>query len=82
MLLGSEIVVIQIDGFWWFVGALLICGAHFLYLRGWRRERREHLAWWQNYDADAQKRHDEFMRVMNRDKGEGWNLNGSQRGQA
>ena len=51
----------------WFVGALLICGAHALYLWSWRRERRAYLAWWQNYDADAQKRHDEFMRVMGSD---------------
>lgn len=71
-----------IDGPMWFIGALLICGAHFLYLRGWRRERRAHLAWWQNYDAEAQKRHTEFMRVMDRDD-DRWNLSSSgERGQA
>ena len=51
--------MIEIDGPLWFVGALLICGAHVLYLRGWRRERRTHLAWWQKYDANAQQRHEE-----------------------
>ena len=57
-----------IDGPIWFVGALLICGVHALYLRSWRRERRAHLAWWQNYDVTSQKRHDEFMRVMGDDE--------------
>ena len=56
-----------IDGSLWFVGALLICGAHVLYVRAWRRELRAHRAWWQNYDAEAQTRHAEFMRVMDRD---------------
>lgn len=60
--------MIEIQGPLWFVGALVICGAHILYICGWRRELREHLAWWQKYDADAQKRHDEFMRVMGRDE--------------
>ena len=57
-----------IDGPIWFVGALLICGWHTYYLWGWRRERRAHLAWWKKYDADSQKRHDEFMRVMGDDE--------------
>jgi hypothetical protein len=76
--------VIEIDGSLWFVGALLICGAHVLYLRGWRRERRVHLAWRQKYDADSQQRHEEFMCVTG--GGEDvldWNLDGgSVRGQA
>lgn len=77
--------MIEIDGPLWFVGALIICGVHVLYLRSWRHERRAHLAWWQNYDVRAQKRHEEFMRVM--DQGDsstlGWNLDGNrQRGQA
>ena len=77
--------MIEIDGPLWFAGALLICGAHVLYLRSWRRESQQRLAWWQKYDADAQKRHDEFMRAM--DQGDastlGWNLDGNrQRGQA
>jgi hypothetical protein len=53
--------MIEIDGFLWFVAALIICGAHALYLRGWRRERRQSLAWWQGYNAEAQRRHCEFM---------------------
>jgi hypothetical protein len=48
----------------WFGFALLVCGAHALHLRGWRRERRAHLAWWKSYDARAQQRHDEFMRAL------------------
>ena len=57
---------IEIEGFWWFVGALLVCGWHALYVRNWRREHRRYLAWWKQYDADAQKRHDDFMRAINR----------------
>lgn len=72
-----------IDGPIWFVGAILICGVHALYLRGWRRELRAHRAWWQKYDADAQKRHEDFMRAMSDDSGVEWNLDGSSaRGQA
>ena len=77
--------MIEIDGPLWFAGALLICGAHVLYLRGWLRDQRQSLAWWQKYDADAQKRHDEFMRAIGRDDTStlGWNLDGSrERGQA
>ena len=77
--------MIEIDGPLWFAGALLICGAHVLYLRGWRRDQRQSLAWWKKYDADAQKRHDEFMRAIGRDDTStlGWNLDGSrERGQA
>ena len=77
--------MIEIDGPLWFAGALLICGAHALYLRGWRREQCQRLAWWQKYDAGAQKRHDEFMRAIRRDDGRTleWNLSSSgQRGQA
>lgn len=77
--------MIEIEGFWWFVGALLICGAHGRYLRSWRRERLAHLAWWKKYDADAQSRHEEFMRAIDRDDvaAIGWNLGGSeQRGEA
>jgi len=77
--------VIEIDGPLWFAGALLICGAHVLYLRGWRREQRQRQAWWQRYDAASQKRHDEFMRAMGRDDADalGWNLSSSgERGQA
>jgi len=56
--------VITIDGFLWFVGALLACGAHALYLRGWRRERRQQQVWWQQYEAQAQARHEEFMSAI------------------
>jgi len=56
--------VLVIDGPIWFVAALVICGWHALYIWGWRRERREHAAWWQAYDARAQERHDDFMRAL------------------
>lgn len=56
--------MIVIHGPLWFIGALLICGAHVLYLWGWRRERRAQLAWWQSYDAEAKRRHEEFMHTL------------------
>ena len=76
--------MIEIDGPLWFAGALLVFGAHVLYLRSWRREQRQHKAWWQSYDTLSQKRHDEFMRAID---GDGdvlaWNLDGERvRGQA
>ena len=77
--------MIEIDGPLWFAGALLICGMHMLFIRGWRREHRQGLVWWQKYDADAQKRHDEFMCAIGRNGGDalGWNLSSSEeRGQA
>jgi hypothetical protein len=77
--------VIEIDGPLWFAGALLICGAHVLYLRSWRREQRQYTSWWKKYDADAQKRHVEFMSAIDRrdDSSIGWNLSSNgQRGQA
>jgi hypothetical protein len=75
--------MIQIDGFWWFVGAVLVCGWHARYLRSWRRERKADLAWWQTYDARSQKRHEEFLQALDpRDACE-WKLDGSrERGQA
>ena len=78
-------IVIEIDGFWWFVGALVICGLHGLYLRGWRRERCEYQQWRETYNVIEQKRHEEFMRVMGRDDASalGWNLDGGRkRGEA
>jgi len=77
--------VIVIDGFLWFIGALIICGAHGLYLRSWRRERRAHQAWWQTYNTEAQTRHEAFMRAIgNIDDGAlEWNLSSNgERGQA
>ena len=56
--------MIEIDGFWWFVGAVVVCGAHTLHLWGWKREQRQHHAWWVSYDARAEERHDEFMRAL------------------
>lgn len=76
--------MIEIDGPLWFVGALLICGAHVRYLRSWRRDQRQSLAWWHKYDADAQKRHDEFMAAIRRDNVGtfGWDLSSNkERGQ-
>ena len=76
--------MIEIDGPLWFLGAIVICGAHVLYLRGWRREHRQSLAWWQKYDADAQKRHAEFMRAIDGDRtvDDIWSFYKSERGQA
>ena len=50
-----------IEGLYWFVGALLICGALVLYLRNWHREYRQRLTWWQKYGADA-KQHVLYLR--------------------
>jgi DnaJ-domain-containing protein 1 len=58
------VAVIEIDGLLWFIGAIVICGAFMLYLRGWRRDLRLSLAWWQVYDARAQRRHTEFMQAL------------------
>jgi len=73
-----------IDGPLWFLAAILICGMHARFLLNWRREQWEHRAWWRKYDAEAQQRHDEFMRAIDRNNGGlGWNLDGSrERGQA
>ena len=76
--------MIVIDGPLWFLGALLICGAHVLYLRSWRHEQQLRQAWGQKYAADAQQRHEEFMRAMGRDEAEGlgWERsNNGERGQ-
>ncbi len=75
--------MMQIDGFWWFVGAVLVAVWHGLYLRSWRRERMAVLAWWKAYDVRSQQRHEEFMQAIDpRDVCE-WNLDGSrERGQA
>ena len=59
--------MIEIEGFYWFVGAILICGTHVLYLRSWRRELRAHQAWWQQYDVNSRQRHAEIMRMLGRD---------------
>lgn len=76
--------MIEIDGPLWFAAALLICGAHALYLRGWQYARRADLAWWQAYDAKAQRRHEDFMRAI--DGGEtvdvSWDIYKNERGQA
>lgn len=76
--------MIEIDGFYWFVAALLVCGVHSLHIRSWRREQRQLLACREKYNAREQKRHDEFMQAFARnDSALGWNLDGSrERGQA
>lgn len=56
--------MIEVDGFLWFIGAIVVCAAHVLYLRSWRRDQIARQAWWLKYDTAAQKRHVEFMRVM------------------
>ena len=77
--------MIEIDGPWWFAGTILVVCAHVLYLRDWRRERREYMVWRERYNVIEQKRHVEFMRAIDRDNDStlGWNLSsGGQRGQA
>lgn len=56
----------EIDGPFWFAAALVVCGAHVLYLRSWRKESRARLAQWCTYDAASQSRHDEFMLALAR----------------
>jgi len=56
--------VIEIDGFWWFVAAIVICGLHATYIRDWRRERRDQLAQWKAYDEASERRHVEFMEAL------------------
>ena len=79
-------LMIAIDGLAWFLGALVVCGAHVLHLRGMRRERLSYLAWWRRYDETSQERHDELMQAIARGEGSRpkWRLNSSsnQRGQA
>ncbi len=53
-----------IDGPIWFVCALLICGAHTLFLLDWRRESRMRLKEYAEYDAESKRRHDEFMAAL------------------
>lgn len=76
--------MIEIEGFWWLVGAVVVCGWHALYVRGWRRERRQYEAWWRSYDAEAQKRHADFIRVMDSadDVDVSWSMYKNERGQA
>lgn len=56
--------MIEIDGPLWFIGALLICGWHALFIRSWRRERRQYQAWWQKYDVESQQRHEALMKAL------------------
>lgn len=57
--------MIVIDGFWWFVGALMGCGWHTIFMIWpWRRELRRSDAWWRKYDADARERHETFMAAI------------------
>lgn len=74
-----------IDGPLWFLGAILVCGWHTLFLHSWRREQRQYQAWWRNYDAEAQRRHEALMREIARDADHAlqWNLDGRrERGRA
>lgn len=74
--------MIEIDGPLWFISALLIFCAHALYLRGWRRDRRDYMRWRERYNAIEERRHEEFMRAIGSDNA-GWNLDGGrERGQA
>lgn len=59
--------MIKIDGLPWFVGALVLCGALVLYLRSWRRWQRQSQAWWLARDAEALRRHAEFLRAFARE---------------
>lgn len=56
--------MIVIDGFWWFVGSLVICGCLGYVIWEWRREARRYAAWWCAYDAEAAKRHNIFMAAI------------------
>lgn len=50
-----------IDGLAWFIGALCICGIHALFLLDWRRESRERIKQWGEYEESSERRHREFM---------------------
>src|ERR1044072_4209594 len=54
------------DSVWWFVATGFICGWHALFLLFWRRESRERLRRWGDYDAASQRRHDEFIVELRR----------------
>jgi len=59
-----------IIGLHWFIAALVIFGAHTLFLLNWQRESRERLAQWAKYDADSERRHQAFMAELARARGE------------
>lgn len=54
----------MIDGPIWFAAAVVICGAHAIFLWRCRREDRQRVAWWRAYEERSQERHDAFMRAM------------------
>jgi hypothetical protein len=56
--------VIEINGPFWFFCALVVCGLHVLYLRGWRRDYRAYQAWWQQHDAQARQLHEKFLHAV------------------
>lgn len=55
-----------IDGLHWFIAALVVFDLHAAFLLDWRREARERLAQWKQYDADSELRHQEFMVELRR----------------
>ena len=59
--------MIVIDGFWWFVFAVVICGWHAGFIINWRRELRLRDAWWRKYDAESQQRHAALMQAFARE---------------
>jgi hypothetical protein len=61
------VAVIEIDGFWWFVFALIICGWHASFILSWRRERRLSDAWWSAYDVKSRLRHEALMQAFARE---------------
>jgi hypothetical protein len=60
----------EIDGFWWFVLAILICGWHASFILSWRLERRASDAWWRKYDVESRLRHEALMRALARENDE------------
>lgn len=70
-----------IVGFWWFIGALAVMVVHCFVQLHFRRDARERLARWAEYNEQSQRRHDEFITEMRRWRGGPTNP-ASKRGQA
>lgn len=53
-----------IDGPLWFAAALIICGAHAIFLLSWQREYRRYRVYLERSEAEAQARHEAFMQTI------------------